>query len=390
MTALCRRPAVALVGLILASIGARVSAEVTACVAADEPCKKKVGCCDGSLVCAKAPGASSKTCIPPCVGAGELCNKKVGCCDENLVCVKAPGASSKTCVPPCADAGEPCSKKVDCCHEDAVCAKAPGDSSKTCICPDTPEPAIDLCEGVLCNALYCEGPCNIATGKCEPLEDGVPCGSGSETGKCISGGCGIDIITPLGPGVLVCDTVTCDECSVCNPDDGECIPALDDDGLLCGSGSDLGTCEAGTCACRCQNGGTCEEDRLGNGDVNVICKCLEGWSGDLCDLELDFQVDEGGDSPGVLVCDTVTCDECNVCNPDTGACEPAPEDDGLPCGSGDDLGTCEAGTCACRCQNGGTCATEQLGNGDVGVICNCIGEWAGPLCDIIFLVDAGK
>ena len=90
-------------------------------------------------------------------------------------------------------------------------------------------------------------------------------------GKCVEGGiCECDLgWRGIDCGKSICDT------NACNSDHGECVD--------------------GACLCRdskkwigldCSVAADCEKDNHGLAQLNGLCKCNEGWTGELCEVKV--------------------------------------------------------------------------------------------------------
>ena len=220
---------------------------------------------------------------------------------------------------------------------------------------------IDVCVASACvgtSLVSCAAPgacqsssCDPATGACvvSALVDGAPCSDGNLctlTDTCVSGACS-------GANPKSC--VAADEChdeGVCYPPTGACTSPVKANGSPCDDGNGCtapDTCQAGACVSGppvecpapgpCQLAGTCDPQA-------GACQNLPVQDGTACD---DGDACTEGDTCGAGACagSTIGCptpDECHSsagCDPTSGVCSETEKADGTPCSAG----TCQAGQC---------------------------------------------
>lgn len=264
------------------------SASDTAC--GTGVCNRETGACETLDLEDGTPCDDGGACTTGDVCAGGVCaGDATDCSEGDGVCrIGFCRADDGACDVRDADDGAPCDDG-DPCTVDTTCADG------TCV--GVPRDCSALDDG--CNV----GVCNAESGACEaiPLDDGIACDDASACTTEDVCSAGVCAGTPLdcsglsdGCNVGVCDVV-----------DGVCVAAPVDDGTAC---SDDDACTVGD-ACR---------------------------AGACAGTALDCSGDDGA-------CTTGTC------NPDTGACEAVPFDDGTPCDDLDGCTTadvCTAGACA--------------------------------------------
>jgi hypothetical protein len=195
----------------------------------------------------------------------------------------------------------------------------------------------------------------------EPVDDETPCDDDdacTQVDTCQAGAC-------VGAEPKAC--AASDDCHVdgeCDPQTGKCSEALAEDETPCDDGQTCTTadvCQAGSCAgepVTCDDGLTCSVDSCDEASG----ACTADMASCTCVNDADCQ--DGNACNGQEICGAnqfcrigtpIVCaasaDAClkNVCVAETGACEPEPVLDGVPC---DDANacttrdTCQAGACA--------------------------------------------
>ena len=222
-----------------------------------------------------------------CSGMQKSCEEDLGPC---LKAVHDPETDECT-VEPVED-GAPCDDKDACSQVDACQAgECVGAEVKTC-------EATDDC--------HVAGKCDSETGECsvEQAEDGAPCDDAqacTSNDACTDGVCGGEAV--VCDDGLACSVDSCDEKS--------------------------GACAADKSQCACLSNEDCQDGNACNGAE--ICDPIEK----LCKL-------------GSPVACPSSPDPClqNACDPETGACNPEPVEDGAAC---DDANAC---TTKDTCQSG--------------------------------------
>ncbi|HEX2875109.1 MAG TPA: hypothetical protein VHP33_27850 [Polyangiaceae bacterium] len=225
-----------------------------------------------------------------------------------------------------------------------------------------------ICAGVVKTCEDDLGPCLKAvhdpeTDECvvEPVENDTPCDDAdacTQLDSCQAGEC-------VGSQPKSCEAT--DDCHVegtCDPETGECVEALAEDGAACDDGRACTTndaCTEGACggqAVVCDDGLACSIDACDEKSG----ACAADMSA--CSCVTDQDCDDGNACNGQELCDpdsklcglgaAVVCaaslDAClkNVCVPETGACEPEPVVDGTTCDDADACtgkDTCQLGVC---------------------------------------------
>ena len=293
------------------------------------------GACEPGYACSNE-GTCSAACGELCDGlecgvAGEDGECDCGGCDEHYMCVDG-------------------SCEVDC---DAACAMA------EC----TPEWAMDLCDCGSCDdgnpctddSCQVDGSCTFAG------LDGIACDDGdacTTEGLCQSGVC---VAQPV-----VCDDENPCTDDACDADTGECVFAPNnvdcDDGDVCTVGDECGD---GLCAgtpvdCQCETDADC--DKLEDGD---LC------NGTLyCDTTLVQQICKVNPAT-VVECPEPDADDPDApclqpsCEPETGECGLAEDNEGFPCADAnlcDVADYCEKGLCVggvdANCNDGNLCTDD--------------------------------
>jgi len=271
---------------------------------------------------------------------GDLCTEGDQCsggdcagmpidCDDNNVC------TDDSCNP----ANGECvyTDNSDYCDDDDLCTE--GDQCSGGDCAGTP---VDCDDNNVCT----DDSCNPASGECVYTNNSDYCNDGNlctEGDQCSGGDC-------VGTPVDCSDDNPCTDDS-CNPADGECVHADNDeycdDGDLC---TENDQCSGGDCAgtpVDCNDDNVCTDDRCdpANGE------CVHADNDEYCDDgDLCTEGDQcsGGDCAGT----PVDCDDDNVCTDDS--CNPASGecvytnnndycDDGDLCTENDQ---CSGGECA--------------------------------------------
>jgi len=206
---------------------------------------------------------------------------------------------------------------------DGVCAAGPGFAGMLCDNADA-----GICQSGVCEAAA-DGKLECALG---PAPDGYPCGEAfpacGAAPSCVSGLC----VDPCDDGnVCTKDTCTADGCKFTPADGGAC-----DDGDPC---TEPDTCSEGECSgekvCDC----TVDEDCAPLNDDNPCNGTLECASGE-CKV----------DKATIIKCVETGHEPCtqNVCQPETGLCEPYVAEDGFECDDGNECTegeVCQAGEC---------------------------------------------
>ena len=297
----------------------------------------------GGQALAAPPDPKCKPLFHKCALNVECCSRF---CDKNgKQCVCAPDeiACNNQCVATCHDVKDPC--KVSFC--DPLTGKCVvGNAPNGTVCEDG-----DLCTvGDTCQNGTCRpGPvktcdqclaCDRATGACVPKPNGTSCDDGNK--------CTLDDTCQAGvcvPGRLKdCDDNNECTADTCDPATGNCVH-MPLPGQPCETGN---KCTADVCDDdgRCQQGPetvTCPQCQIcdpGTGTCRNIANDTPCEDGDLCTVGDTCQ--DGTCRPGAVK----TCDQCLECDSATGTCEPVandtPCDDENPCTVND---TCQAGAC---------------------------------------------
>ena len=184
-----------------------------------------------------------------------------------------------------------------------------------------------------CLAGKCAGPntceCQVSA-DCAEKEDGNACNGTLYCDK--SGAAPKCAINPAS--VVVCPQYVGSTClaHVCNPSNGQCLPAPANQGVKCDDGTActaLDACDTGACAGKavdCDDGNPCTKDTC---DANAGCAHALAN----CDDGNDCTADQCDAKTGQCAFDEVT-KHANTCNAD---------DDGCTINDTCDLGTCKAG-----------------------------------------------
>jgi len=247
--------------------------------------------------------------------------------------------------------------------------------------PDIPEtfpdiPPIECVSDLACERAWPDLPecwhafCDKWLGICivAPQVEGSACDSGNKCikdGSCIEGQC-------VGPALDCDDGNPCTDDS-CDPEDG-CLhttnKAACEDGNPCTSNDSCinGNCRPGPNSCDCQGDQECAEYEDGN-PCNGLIRCL----GQKCVLN----------KSNVPACEAMQ-DYClaNMCNPETGLCEPTPVNEGSRCDDGNECtvnDVCRGGICAGDagwCDDGNDCTVDSCVPGE-----GCIHEFNSAPCD---------
>ena len=262
--------------------------------------------------------------------------------------------------------------------------------------------AMDECECGTCEEGYGCSDAGACLADCEALCDGLECGPAGLDDECECGTCDdenvctgdaclIDGTCSFSP---VADDAPCDDGDLCTDDGcqaGNCVGVLVDcdDETYCTDDScdpETGDCVNAPNALFCDDedpctiGDVCTEGACAGTPVDCTCAvdedCLQFEDGDLCN--------------GVLFCDTaflpwqcavvedsiVECPEpeegpdaaCLMpsCDPETGACDVAPDNEGMACEDGDACtvgDACVEGAClggpAANCNDGDVCTDDS-------------------------------
>ena len=335
--------------------------------------------CTSSVVGTQAPcveyGAEGSFCGGGCVEDGD--------CPDGYVCQGMTVASggtllqcvSETGICECTDKSialalsTPCSTESEfgTCEGFRVCTE---DGLSAC---DAGEPIAEFCNGLDddCDGQVDEDTCddgnactddvcNGADG-CEHIAlDDIECPDGD---LCTVG-------DQCEQGICVGTPVDCDDGNVCSddtcdPDTGDCVYTYnaldcdDDDPCTVADECQMGVCVGVSIDCDCVVDDDC--GKLEDGDVcNGTLYCDTTMSPHLCKVDLDTLVEcpdpEGADAP---------CLEA-ACDPGTGACGFAEDNEGFPCDD-EDLctvaDTCEKGEClggaAANCNDGNVCTDDS-------------------------------
>jgi hypothetical protein len=300
--------------------------------------------CDDNSVCTEADSCQDGTCL----GSPIVCNDENPCTDGSCVegtgCVHTP--NSATC-----DDGNPCTTG-DVCGGGAC-------SGEGYTCDDELE-----CTDNVCNGL---GGCTF------PLKSDW-CFIG---GACVAGG----EVDPLNP------------CGICTPgsnplgwsnhDLGSCS-----DGMLC-TVNDLCVdreCVGSTRVCSDSNPCTDDECVEGTGCVFTpnTATCNDN---DACTQTSTCQEGECVGADPIVCPPAATCREEGICNPATGICGYAVQQNGTPCSDGNQCtknDACTSGTCAgtaYTCNDSKTC-TDDSCDGDGGCVFQLKPNWCliGTAC----------
>jgi len=240
----------------------------------------------------------------------------------------------------------------------------------------------DLDLGVCDRAACQDGACVAAD---QP--DGTPCDDDDACTKdeaCLEGACAGGV-----PAVACEAPDACHEPGVCQPSTGQCVFAAKKEGFPCDDGdlcTTVDACAQGACVggelVACAPEGDCELDAACN-PATGACEAVLADDGAPCDdhdaCTLDDTCLGGACASGApLECDAPpACRQPGTCDPASGGCAFAPEDDGTPCDDGNALNgadACGAGACVgapCTCEGANTCC-----NG-----CLPIAEHASWTCD---------
>ena len=467
---------------------------VVTCDASADPCWVNA-CAPGDGTCGLSPADSGASCddADPCTtddvcdGGGACAGAAVDCsgeedgdlCNGTLVC---DGGNCVVDAGTVVDCGAPggfecytydCNPDTGACFEDPLPSGADCDDFDECTeddkcdgaknCAGTPKACPDdagqceayTCAGGTCTLGPASGPCDdgnpcttggtcsdgaclagspdpacvcTADAHCDALDDGNPC-NGTLYCNLDSGACEV-----VGGSEITCGGATgpCAE-EVCDPDNGECVTQLADDGTPCDDGDNctegdtcdegacvaspkvcpdtgdpctVSTCESGDGLCvvtdadgacddgnPCTAGDSCSGGSCQSGAPDDSCTCndhedcavLDGLFGDLCEgthhctLDGDCEIAPG---TGVVCPPNETC-ALWACDPGSGEClfdlegEGTPCDDENPCTELDVCdGTQECGGTVVECadDDGDPCTVEACdeGSGD------CV---TSPKCD---------
>ncbi len=307
-------------------------------------------------------------------------------CDDGSLCTQDDACQQGTCegqALDCSDAGDQCNPAA-CDEETGLCVATPAEDGTACEDGDlcTLE---DTCQEGVCGSGFTQAcdddPCVVATcnpenGQCEgpPVEDGTAC---NDDNACTE----ID---------------TCQE-GVCVGERDLCACDGQADGAAC---DDFNPC---TATDSCQDGACVGEDTLDCSDLNDPCnvgfcdpetgQCavtpvLPGTPCDDGDLCTQQDACFNGECVGeVLDCSGLdTLCQQGVCDPQTGECATAAEEDGTACNNGDEciIGeVCEGGTCSGGVNQCSVCAALPVG-------AECDDEDPCTLNDICVQGEGGK
>jgi hypothetical protein len=232
----------------------------------------------------------------PCDGGGTLCIAgEERCLEGRFQCVGGAPPEPEVC--DCVD--NDCNEAVD----DGASCDAAGAGARCigaphCLCARPCDPSEFPCAP----GFRCAPPGEVGEGFCLPDEcAGVECPPvEGATQVCVAGAC-----------VPLCDTVECDETSVCNPVTGRCVsddcygfPERCPGGTRCIAGE----CEGDLCAdVDCAEGTFCRAGECVGSCVGVACA-----SGERC--EAGACVEDA--------CEGVSCAAREVCDPASGTCVP--------------------------------------------------------------------
>jgi hypothetical protein len=336
-----------------------------------DECEPSVDPCANDGICVNEPG--SFTCSCPWGWTGELCDQNEDecsvvddLCQNGAACVDM---TPEDLAPACLEAqfdseGEPvsgCESAPEC--EAVVCAQHHGCCN---------EGWGEECAAQAANYIECKVPGYV----CECAEGWVGDHCGTDVDECADEPCLHAYGCENSPGSYTCSCepgwagpgcdenlnecelgeVPCANGSSCLDSEAEliapeCLQAqLDADGLPSPGCESSETCEASVCAydahC-CTNGwdGICAQEASFDPECNLPgfqCECAEGWTGPLCEWDIDECQGENGCS------DTGAC--VNEPGGYTCACEPGWT--GWDCTENDDECAWEESPC----QNGGACS----------------------------------
>ena len=335
------------------------SAEDCAPLVAGSPCE--VALCDlTKQVCVVGPVKDHTPCDDGsictigdhCIDGGCAIEAEVPCADGNLCtadschpllgCVHDPKPDE-----PCDD-GNGCTKDDTCMAGECV-----GAQDGTCVC-DSDEDCAPLDDDDLCNgALVC-----------------------SQAGFCV-----------LPPeSVVDCTSINDTTClfTACNAETGQCeaklpagLPCFDGNVCTTGDTCGNGSCQPGPDACPCEQDADCAPFDDPTFDGIDLCNGALFCDGGLCRIE-----------PATIVsCSPLDAAGCipTLCEPTTGACEPAPKVDGAicddddPCTLDDVCTTAVCGGTPATCDSPGACLEAEC-NSETGA-CDPIPAHESEPCD---------
>jgi hypothetical protein len=300
--------------------------------------------------------------VPPggstCSNEGQSCTAQQ-CCQGLNCLTDFTNSTEKFCCAP--DTPLVCGSK--CCPTGAVLGCSAGKC--TCptgevVCPDANNPLAGKCVNLVEDVNNC-GACGVTCA--DPTGPNAPC----RVAACVNGGC--TTVPKPGSNGLPCETgnlcttdtcqngtcqqgavtVTCPQCQECDPTTGTCTNLAN--GTACDDGNPCtvnDTCQAGFCtpgaAKNCNDNNECTVDTCdpttGNCVHTPVSNGTPCETGNLCTTDT---CQNGTCQQGAV---TVTCQQCEKCNPATGTCVPNPGaacTDNNPCTVND---TCNAvGVC---------------------------------------------
>jgi hypothetical protein len=380
----------------------------TSCDADDSLCT--IDHCDGAGECVKLDDVVCQPVVPPCEG-GQLCDPESG------MCVNQPdGAASE----PCQDT------------DGNACTSAGCDGTGACDQAHVMVPVSTSCNADqdACTIDHCDG-----AGQCVKLEDvtcqpaNLPCEGGQlcdpESGTCVDQPDGA-ISTSCDADDSMCTMDHCDgngqcvqrsevECQpanlpceggeLCDPQSGECVEQPDGAvSTACDVDDDKCTtdhCDGnGQCVfqenVQCQDPNPpCEGGQLCNPETGQCTDQPDGAVSTPCTPDDDLCTTHHCDGAGECVIESeVVClepeNECEggeVCNPDTGMCEIAPDKPvSTPCEDDADMCTVE------HCDGAGACVFLERSDDP---LCDnhfkCYKQYMGPRVDEdVMLIDQFK
>jgi hypothetical protein len=341
-------------------------------------------------------------------GGSDCANQSGSCaaqkCCQGLICLDdQDNAADKFCCPDIAGmlvCGKHCcpTGSVLCLSGQCVCPTNAPD-----VCPDrTGVNFAGRCTDADTDVLNC-GPncvaCPVSTDPCKveaciggsctfvDAPNGTPCTDGNactRTDTCQNGAC-------VGSDPVVCEALDqCHEVGTCDPDTGLCSNPAKSNGTPCDDGNLCtvnDTCQAGICTPgapkNCDDNNECTADTCDQATGSCVHTPLPGQP---CNQSNKCRTDvcnaSGQCQPGPA---TVTCPQCQVCEPATATCvnvsNGTPCEDGNLCTLGD---TCQSGTCqpgaAKTCPSTGNQCTESVCNKTTGV-CETRNKPNGTGCD---------
>ena len=296
-------------------------AEVTATLAAHDPCEGGLSGCGADQVCAAGKTAAAVcSCAPGWIGTAEACKDVDECFEGSAVCY-----GQSTCNNTVGGYGCPCDSGYS------------GDGTAKGGCVD-----VDECQTGA-------GTCDLAAECTNTVGSyACPCKPGFAGDGEVSGGC--KDIDECEAGLAVC-SLAADCTNTVGSYTCECLPGYSGDGKKC---SDVDECKTGDFTCD-------EAAECLNVVGGYLCQCKAGWAGD---GKSCVDVDE-------CKIGAYTCDAHATCNNEDGTyqckCDLGWAGDGKQCV---DFDECKAGSATCSEQ--ATCA-----NTTGGYSCTCKAGYSG-------------